>query len=343
MIEVSGLTKLYGTKYAIKDVGFQIGEGEVVGLLGPNGAGKSTTMNIITGYLSATSGTAKVNGCDILTDPIGVKRNIGYLPEQPPLYPGMTVKAYLDFVFNLKGVKANRESHIAKICSLVQIEEVYNRLIKNLSKGYRQRVGIAQALVGSPPILILDEPTVGLDPKQIIEIRDLIVNLGRKHTVILSSHILPEIQAICKRVVIIDRGQIIADGQTDELSKTVAGDNRFTVRVAGPREEVAKVLVRITGIDRVIDDGSREADTNDFIIVPLPGVDVRRVVFARMAERKWAIVNMVGGQMSLEEVFLKLTEKAEEDEEDEEEYETEEAESAESADSAESTAEEDAK
>ena len=308
MIEVSGLTKKYGEKFAIDDVSFKVGEGEVVGLLGPNGAGKSTTMNIITGYLSATSGNVTVNGDNILTNPIAVKRNIGYLPEQPPLYPDMTVKAYLDFVFNLRGVKANRAEHIGKICKLVQIENVYTRLIKNLSKGYRQRVGIAQAIVGDPPILILDEPTVGLDPKQITEIRDLIANLGRRHTIIVSSHILSEIQVVAKRVVIINQGKIIADDNTENLSRLIAADSRFTVRVAGPREEVAKTLTKIVGIDKIIDEGIREGGTNDFLVIPRPRIDVRREVFNKIAERKWAIISMVNNQMSLEDVFLKLIE-----------------------------------
>ena len=308
MIEVSGLCKRYGEKYAIKDVGFKIGEGEIVGLLGPNGAGKSTTMNIMTGYLSATSGTVTVNGFDIREKPIDAKKNIGYLPELPPLYPDMTVKAYLDFIFNLKQVKANREDHIQKICKLVKIEAVYPRLIKNLSKGFRQRVGIAQALIGTPPILILDEPTVGLDPKQIVDIRDLIANLGRRHTILVSSHILHEIQAVCNRIIIINQGEIVADGKREEIIKRVTQDARFTVRVAGPREEVAKTLVKIAGIDKIVDDGVRESGSNDFIIIPKAKIDVRKEVFERLADRKWPIISMVSGQMTLEDVFLRLTE-----------------------------------
>ena len=311
MIEVNGLTKRYGEKYAIKDVGFKIGEGEIVGLLGPNGAGKSTTMNIMTGYLSATEGTVTVNGFDIREKPIEAKKNIGYLPELPPLYPDMTVKAYLDFMFNLKQVKANREDHIQKICKLVKIEAVYPRLIKNLSKGFRQRVGIAQALIGTPPILILDEPTVGLDPKQIVDIRDLIANLGRRHTILVSSHILHEIQAVCNRIIIINQGEIVADGKRDDIIKKVTEDARFTIRVAGPRDEVAKTLVKIAGIDKIIDDGVRETGTNDFIVIPKAKIDVRREVFERLADRKWPIISMVSGQLTLEEVFLRLTDVSE--------------------------------
>ncbi|HNX14963.1 MAG TPA: ATP-binding cassette domain-containing protein [Oscillospiraceae bacterium] len=308
MIEVNGLTKRYGEKFAIKDVGFKIGEGEIVGLLGPNGAGKSTTMNIMTGYLSATSGTVTVNGFDIREKPIEAKMNIGYLPELPPLYPDMTVKAYLDFIFDLKQVKANREEHISKICKLVKIEAVYPRLIKNLSKGFRQRVGIAQALIGTPPILILDEPTVGLDPKQIVDIRDLIANLGRRHTILVSSHILHEIQAVCNRIIIINQGEIVADGKRDDIIRKATEDARFTVRVIGPRDEVAKTLVRIGGVDKIVDDGVRESGSNDFIVIPKAKTDVRREVFERLAERKWPIVSMVGSQLTLEDVFLRLTE-----------------------------------
>ena len=219
MIEVQNLTKRYGTHMAVNHISFQVEEGEILGFLGPNGAGKSTTMNILTGYLSASEGTVKINGYDILEQPNQAKSSIGYLPEQPPLYLDMTVREYLDFIFDLKKCTLNRLQHIAEICKMVKIEEVYGRLIKNLSKGYRQRVGFAQALIGNPPVLILDEPTVGLDPNQIIEIRTLIKNLGKHHTVILSSHILPEIEAVCDRIVVINKGAIVADDTASDLSK----------------------------------------------------------------------------------------------------------------------------
>ena len=205
MIEVQNLTKRYGEAKAVDNISFRVNEGEILGFLGPNGAGKSTTMNILTGYLSATSGIAKINGYDILEEPIEAKRQIGYLPELPPLYLDMTVKAYLDFVFDLKRISLPRKAHIQEVCERAKISNVYNRLIKNLSKGYRQRVGVAQAMLGNPPVLVLDEPTVGLDPKQIIEMRNLIKELGKKHTVILSSHILTEVQATCERVVVINK------------------------------------------------------------------------------------------------------------------------------------------
>ncbi|MBQ3140845.1 MAG: ATP-binding cassette domain-containing protein [Clostridia bacterium] len=310
MIEVNSLTKKYGSNCAVNDVSFKINEGEIVGFLGPNGAGKSTTMNMITGYLSSTSGSIIVNGHDVLTDPISVKKNIGYLPELPPLYMDMTVKGYLDFVFNLKQVPYNRKEHIGKICELVKIEHVYNRLIKNLSKGYKQRVGVAQALIGSPPILILDEPTVGLDPKQIIEIRDLIVSLGKSHTIILSSHILPEVQQVCNRILVINKGKLVADASAENLGKSFKGDERFTIRVAGPKEEVGRLLAKVANVEKVIEEGEKESGSCDFLVVPTEGCDVRREVFNRLADRRWPILNLDGGVMTLEDIFLKLTSEA---------------------------------
>ena len=213
MIEISHLVKKYGQSFAVNDISFSVNEGEVLGFLGPNGAGKTTTMNILTGYLSATGGTAKIAGIDILENPMEAKKHIGFLPEHPPLYPDMTVKEYLNFVYNLKKCTLNRKAHLDEICEVIRIEDVYKRPISHLSKGYRQRVGIAQALIGNPDVLIFDEPTVGLDPKQIIEIRNLITGLGKKHTIILSSHILPEVQSVCGRIVIINKGKIVADAK----------------------------------------------------------------------------------------------------------------------------------
>ena len=233
MIDVQHLTKRYGSHCAVNDISFQVAEGEILGFLGPNGAGKSTTMNILTGYLSSTEGTVKINGHDILEEPNEAKASIGYLPEQPPLYLDMTVREYLDFMFDLKKCTFDRAKHIKEICQLVQIEHVYGRLIKNLSKGYKQRVGVAQALIGNPPVLILDEPTVGLDPNQIIEIRTLIKNLGKHHTVILSSHILPEVEAVCDRIVIINNGEIVADDTAKDLSRNYSSDHRLLVSVSG--------------------------------------------------------------------------------------------------------------
>ena len=230
MIEVKNLTKYYGDHLAVDNVSFNVEEGEILGLLGPNGAGKSTTMNMLTGYISSSSGQALINGIDILEDPIRAKANIGYLPELPPLYLDMTVMGYLNFVYDLKKCKLPRKSHLKEICSLCKIDDVANRIIKHLSKGYRQRVGLAQALVNNPPVLILDEPTVGLDPKQIIEIRTLMKKLGKRHTMILSSHILTEIQAVCDRVVIINKGKVAANDTTENLSKSISSSHRITVR-----------------------------------------------------------------------------------------------------------------
>ena len=234
MIEVKHLTKKYGDKFALKDVSFTVEPGQVLGFLGPNGAGKSTTMNILTGYLSATEGQAIIGGHDILEEPMEAKRLIGYLPEQPPLYLDMTVKEYLEFVYELKKTTLPKQQHLKEVCDVVKITDVYGRIIKHLSKGYRQRVGLAQALIGNPDVLILDEPTVGLDPKQIIDIRNLIRGLAERHTVILSSHILPEVQAVCDRILVINKGQIVADGTPDNLSAQLSGDHKLMVRIEGP-------------------------------------------------------------------------------------------------------------
>jgi ABC-2 type transport system ATP-binding protein len=241
MIEVSSLTKTYGKKRGIDRLSFTIGEGEIVGFLGPNGAGKSTTMNIITGYLSANSGAARIDGIDILEDPMEAKKHIGYLPEQPPLYLDMTVEEYLNFIFDLKNVKdLKRRTHLAEICELVGLTDHYKRVCRNLSKGYKQRVGLAQALVGNPEVLILDEPTVGLDPKQIIEIRNVIKNLGKDRTIILSTHILQEVSAICERVLVINNGQLVADDKPENLSSLITGDRKLIYRIAGRETQSVK-------------------------------------------------------------------------------------------------------
>ncbi len=308
MIEVKNLVKQYGKKLAVDNVTFTVNKGEILGFLGPNGAGKSTTMNIITGYLSATSGTVTINGHEILEDPVKAKAKIGYLPELPPLYLDMTVKDYLDFVYDLNKVKIPRKQHIREICELVKITDVYNRLIKNLSKGYRQRVGIAQALIGNPDVLILDEPTVGLDPKQIIEIRNLIKELGKKHTVILSSHILSEVQAICERVIVINNGKIVADDTPDNLSKDMSTDHTLIVRVEGPEDEIYKTLSKIPKMVSVQALGEKESGgVFDFSVEAQKGEDIRREVFKRLAARNWSILSMRTNQLSLEDIFLQLT------------------------------------
>ena len=307
MIEVRNLTKRYGSNVALDDISFSVEEGTVLGFLGPNGAGKSTTMNIITGYLSASDGSVTVDGLDTLDHPNEVKRKIGYLPEQPPLYQDMTVKEYLNFMYELKKVTLPKKKHLDEICSLVKIENVYGRLIANLSKGYRQRVGIAQALLGNPPVLILDEPTVGLDPKQIIEIRNLVQNLGRSHTVILSSHILPEVQAVCERVVVINNGRLVADGTPDNLSQEMTGNHKLIVRMAGREQEIRSGLLGLSRVKEVASLGSKEPGACDFSVEAEPGVDLRRDLFALASRGGWPILALKNNDLTLEDVFLRLT------------------------------------
>ncbi len=307
MIEVKNLVKCYGDKRAVDNISFKANDGEILGFLGPNGAGKSTTMNILTGYLSSTGGKALINGIDVLEDPIGAKKQIGYLPEFPPLYMDMTVKEYLHFIYELKGCKYPRNTHLKEICELVKITDVYDRIIKNLSKGYRQRVGLAQALVGNPNVLILDEPTVGLDPKQIIEIRTLIKKLGKNHTVILSSHILSEVQAVCDRIVVINKGKIVADDTADNLSRTLTADHKLIARIDGPREEVIKAILTIPGVVNVLADMQREKGVWEYNIEAVEGTDIRRDLFKRLAARNWYLVGLRSSELSLEDIFLKLT------------------------------------
>ncbi len=310
MIEVSSLSKRYGKHLAVDNANFSIQKGEIVGFLGPNGAGKSTIMNIMTGYLSLTAGHVSIDGFDIMKNPEEAKKRIGYLPEIPPLYTDMTVKEYLYFMYDLKKVKFPKKPHIEEICRLVKIDNVAERLIKNLSKGYRQRVGIAQALIGNPDLLILDEPTVGLDPKQIIEIRNLIARLGKNHTVILSSHILSEIQEVCERIIIINRGHIIADDTPDNLSKKLSKDHSLSLRIMGSEAELYKIINSVPGIARVTALGSKEEGTVDFIVEPKPGCDIRAGLSNRLAERKKTLLSLRSNEMTLEQIFLRLTDAA---------------------------------
>lgn len=307
MIEVKNLTKQYGQKRAVDNISFTVNDGEILGFLGPNGAGKSTTMNMLTGYISSTSGQALINGVDILDDPMKAKRDIGYLPEIPPLYLDMTVREYLNFVYDLKKCKLPRKAHLEDVCGLVKITDVYDRIIRNLSKGYKQRVGLAQALIGNPPILILDEPTVGLDPKQIIEIRSLIKKLGKKHTVILSSHILSEIQAVCDHVIIINKGKIAANDTTENLTKNISTDSRLIARIDGNRDEILKVIKNIPGVISVLGDMEREPGIFDYEIEVREGCDIRRELFKRIVARNWVILGLRSTEMSLEDIFLKIT------------------------------------
>jgi ABC-2 type transport system ATP-binding protein len=307
MIEVKNLTKYYGDKHAVDGISFSVKQGEILGFLGPNGAGKSTTMNILTGYISSTSGEVKIGDYDILESPIEAKQKIGYLPELPPLYMDMTVQGYLSFVYDLKKCKIPKRQHIDDVCRRVRIDHVQKRLIKNLSKGYRQRVGLAQALIGNPEVLILDEPTVGLDPKQIIEIRDLIKVLGERHTVILSSHILSEVQAVCDRLVIINGGKIVADDTAENLTRKLSKDFRYIIRVEGPQEDVQKTLSSIPGMKEVLYNGEKEPGAHEFSLESDPTLDIRREVFHRMVSRNWTILSFRSTEMTLEDIFLQLT------------------------------------
>ncbi|MBE6821715.1 MAG: ATP-binding cassette domain-containing protein [Ruminococcaceae bacterium] len=307
MIEVKNLSKRYGQNVALNNISFSVDEGTVVGFLGPNGAGKSTTMNIITGYLSASSGVVTVGGYNTLDNPNEVKCLIGYMPEIPPLYPDMTVREYLNFMYELKKVTLPREKHIREICTLVRINDVYNRLIANLSKGYKQRVGIAQALLGNPPVLILDEPTVGLDPKQIIEIRNLIKGLGKKHTIILSSHILPEIQAVCERIIVINKGNLVADGTPDSLAHNLSTEHKVIVRMAGDEKEIKAGLKTLKNVVSVESFGEKEPGVYELSVEAREGTDLRRDLFHFAAKKDWPILAMRNTDLSLEDVFLRLT------------------------------------
>lgn len=307
MVEVKNLTKCYGDIKAVDDISFTVETGEVLGFLGPNGAGKSTTMNMITGYISSTSGTVTIDGSEILDDPKKTKKKIGYLPEIPPLYVDMTVRKYLEFMFDLKKVKLPKKEHVQEVMRLVRISEQSERIIKNLSKGYRQRVGFAQALLGNPPVLILDEPTVGLDPKQIIEIRKLIRSLGKKHTVIFSSHVLSEISATCDRVIVISNGKIVADAKTNQLSTAFNGQQKLALEIEGNPSDVISAIKKIPAVLRV----SKTQDVLDssakFIVEYENDADIRKDVFNAMARIDCPILDMQSGNEKLEDMFLKLT------------------------------------
>ncbi|MGN0660796.1 MAG: ABC transporter ATP-binding protein [Oscillospiraceae bacterium] len=307
MIEVKNLTKRYGEKLAVDNISFSVNEGEILGFLGPNGAGKSTTMNILTGYLSSTEGDVTVNGTNILDDPIKAKRSIGYLPEIPPLYIDMTVAEYLDFVYDLKKTDLPRKSHIEEICKTVKITDVYNRVIKNLSKGYKQRVGLAQALIGNPEVLILDEPTVGLDPNQIIEIRSLIKRLGEHHTVILSSHILSEVQAVCDKIIIIANGRIVADDTTENLAKNLSNDHRISVKTDADEDKVKAVLSEIPQVESVSSLLLSQSGMREYLIESAEDTDIRKDLFFTFARNDIPLIEMKTKELSLEDIFLRLT------------------------------------
>ena len=332
MIEIQHLTKKYGNHYALRDLSFTVEEGQIYGFLGPNGAGKSTTMNIITGYIASTEGTVVIQGHDILEEPEEAKKCIGYLPEQPPLYMDMTVIEYLKFVSELKAIpKEKRSEMIAEIMETLQITDMAHRLIKNLSKGYKQRVGLAQAIMGYPEIIILDEPTVGLDPKQIIEIRDLIKNLSKKHTIILSSHILSEVSELCDTVMIISHGQLVASDTPDNLAKRAYGENRLEVTVKGDKNKITGLIRNLDGIKELTVKENKENGLWDYSIETDGVRDIREDLFYRLAGEKCPIFQMQSKVMSLEEVFLELTENQPEDAAGDEESEAEDQEAVEAA------------
>ena len=309
MIEVNNLVKRYGDHTAVDHLSFKIEKGKIYGFLGPNGAGKSTTMNMITGYIASTEGTVTIDGHDILDEPEQAKKCIGYLPEMPPLYFDMTVLEYMNFVADLKKIpKDKKKSMIAEVMEMVKITDMKNRLIKNLSKGYRQRVGLAQAILGYPEVIILDEPTVGLDPKQIIEIRDLIKSLKEKHTVILSSHILSEVSAVCDYVLIISHGKLVASDTPENLGKLAEGSNTLNLIVKGEKDKIRTALGQIEGVKNVTVADAKEEHAWNVTVSTNEDSDVREEVFFKMADAKCPILEMQSKKVSLEEIFLELTE-----------------------------------
>lgn len=319
MIEVKNLVKKYGDHLAVDGLNFTIEPGRIYGFLGPNGAGKSTTMNMITGYIASTEGEVIINGHNILEEPEEAKKCIGYLPEQPPLYFDMTVLEYLKFAAELKKIpKQDREKMLEEVMDLVKISDVKDRLIKNLSKGYRQRVGLAQAVLGYPEVIILDEPTVGLDPKQIIEIRDLIKSLGDKHTVILSSHILSEVSAICDYVLIISHGKLVASDTTENLEKMTMGSNELNLTVRAAKEKVKRILSEVPGIEEISFIPSEETDAIDIKIKTSEKTDIREELFYKLAEHRCPLLKMEFNRLSLEDIFLELTDDSSENMKEEE-------------------------
>lgn len=316
MIQVENISKRYGKRIAVEDLSFSVEKGKIYGFLGPNGAGKSTTMNIMTGYTAASSGTVKINGFDILKDAKKAKRCIGYLPEIPPLYADMTVWEFLLFVAELKGVtRKKRTEQIREILAKIQLEDVEGRLIRNLSKGYKQRVGLAQALVGYPEVLILDEPMVGLDPKQILEMRDLLRELASEHTILLSSHILSEVSAVCDHIMIISKGRMAASGSPEELQEMMQTKTELVVTVLGEKEQVEKVLQGIDAISSYAFEPAEEADSVSLRLSTREHVDIRKELSVALAGEGMPVLSMNRLEKSLEDIFLELTEDAADEEE----------------------------
>ena len=290
MIKIEHLAKQYGRIKAVNDISFEIHDGEIVGFLGPNGAGKSTTMNILCGYLSCSAGKAEINGMDILENPLEAKKQIGFLPEQPPLYMDMTVEEYLNFIYDLKDTTLKRDEHLAEICEVT---------------------GIAQALIGNPSVLIFDEPTVGLDPKQIVEVRNLIRSLGKKHTVILSTHILSEVQAVCDRIIIISKGTIVANEKTEEISKAVTNVSKLTAKICGPEKEILSAIRSLAGVSSVSCLGKKDLDSSTFVVESQPGIDLRKPLFNLMAANHYPIIGLEAQGLNLEDVFITAVEEEE--------------------------------
>jgi len=314
MIEVSDISKKYGNHYAVKNLSFSIEKGKVYGFLGPNGAGKTTTMNILTGYLAATNGKVTIDGHDILKEAEEAKKCIGYLPEIPPLYPDMTVLEYLSFVAELKKVpKDVRKAKVEEVMEKNMITDMQNRMIKNLSKGYKQRVGLAQAILGNPDVIILDEPTVGLDPKQILEIRELIAELKKEHTIILSSHILSEVSAVCDHIMIISHGQLVASDTVENLNKMMTGESHVNITVKGSRADVEEVIEDIDGVDSYQINTLEENNLCDVDIAVEKGKEIRDVLSIKLGEKKIPVYKLEMNSKSLEEIFLELTQNNEND------------------------------
>jgi ABC-2 type transport system ATP-binding protein len=311
VIEVEHVSKVYGVRKVVDDVSFKVEKGEVLGFLGPNGAGKTTTMRILTCYMPSTEGTARVAGYDVFEQSLEVRRRIGYLPENPPLYPEMTVSSYLNFVAKIKGARSNqRKTQVDESIEKCSLGDARHRIIGKLSKGYKQRVGLAQALLNNPEVLILDEPTIGLDPKQIHEVRSLIKGLASTHTVILSTHILPEVSMTCNRVVIINEGKVVAMDTPEGLAHQVSGAERISLTVDGPVEAVREKLISIDGVLSV---KSAEAagGTASYSIECKLNSDLRRVLAATVVSQGWGLLELRGVSMSLEDVFINLTTKEE--------------------------------
>ena len=313
MIEVQNLTKYYGDLRAVDGISFTVERGEILGFLGPNAAGKTTTMRVITGYLPATSGSVAVAGFDVFKNNLEVKKQIGYLPENPPLYLDMRVVDYLRFVAVIKGVDRQQVNHeVERVADKLALSEVFNVLIAQLSKGFKQRVGLAQALLNNPPVLILDEPTIGLDPKQIIEVRELIKSFGQDHTIILSTHILPEVSMTCNRVIIINEGKLVAVDTPENLTAKLKGSESILLEVEGPADEVMYTIRQVPNVKSISSASVNKANFSKYIVEAVVGTDVRKEIAAAIVRHNWGLLELKTESLSLEKIFLQLTTREEE-------------------------------